>query len=140
LENMASISRDLAAAAPALREMLATTNTTMSRIDRVAAAAEPDIKETLSATANTMRSAEIAMAEAEQAMAALGDTTETVNAILEENRRPLRDFTHVTLYDMNAFVAELRELTVSMRRVANELGRDPAGFIFGNQQRGYEAR
>lgn len=140
LQNMASASRDLSAAAPALEELLRTTNTTMARIDRITAAAEPDIKTTLSATANTMRSAETALGETETTLAAFGRTADTVNAILDENRRPLRDFTHVTLYDMNAFVAELRELTITMRRVANELGRDPAGFIFGNQQRGYEAR
>ena len=140
LQNMAAVSQNLAAAAPALEELLRTTNATMARIDRITAATEPDIKQTLAASAKTMRAAEGALGETETTMQAFGRTAGTVNSILEENRRPLRDFTHVTLYDVNSFIAELRELTISMRRVANELSRDPAGFIFGNQQRGYEAR
>jgi phospholipid/cholesterol/gamma-HCH transport system substrate-binding protein len=140
LQNMSAASRDLAATTPALQDLVANTNAAITRLDRIATAAEPDIKETLAATANTMRSADTVLGEAEKTVAAFGETAGTFNAMLEENRRPLKDFTHVTLYDMNAFIAELRELTVSMRRVANELGRDPAGFIFGNQQKGYEAR
>ena len=147
LQNMATISQTLATAAPELQSLLASANAAAGRIDRIAAESEGDIKATLSSSANTMRSADAALVEAEKTFAALTKTADGVSAtaasltaMLQENRRPLKDFTHVTLYDMNAFIAELRELTVSMRRVANELGRDPAGFLFGNQQKGYETR
>lgn len=147
LQNLAAISSDLKATTPALQALVASAGSTVARIDRLAADSEGDIRATLTATANTIRTAEVTLAEAQKTFAAfteaaggINTTTDTLNAMLQENRRPLRDFTHVTLYDMNAFIAELRELTVSMRRVANELGRDPAGFLFGNQQKGYEAR
>lgn len=147
LRHLSAISRDLAATTPELRQLVANANRAVGRVDGIAAESEDDLKAALSTTITTMRRAEAVLTEAEKTFAAFGRTagsidaaTGTLNGMLQENRRPLKDFTHVTLYDINAFIAELRELTVSMRRVANELGRDPAGFIFGNQQKGYEAR
>lgn len=147
LANMAALSDDLKAAGPGVRELIARTTTTVADVDRIVTESEDDIKTALAATAKTMQAAEPVLAEAEKTFAAFKDagtsvstTTNTLNAMLQENRRPIRDFTHVTLYDMNAFIADLRELVGSLRRVANELGRDPAGFLFGNQQKGYEAR
>ena len=147
LRNTAILSEHAAESGPALQDLMSNANTAVARINRLVEASEADIADTLKAAANTMRSAENALGGADQAFSDLtnaaseiGGAAKSVNQILAENRSPLRDFTHVTLYDVNAFVAELRELTVTMRRVANELGRDPAGFIFGNQQKGYEAR
>ena len=147
LRNAAALSADAAASGPALRDLVANANSAVARLDKLVKATEPDIAATLKSAAHTMQSAEGALGGADQAFkdltktaADIGGVAKTINLMLDENRRPLRDFTHVTLYDVNAFIAELRELTVTMRRVANELGRDPAGFIFGNQQKGYEAR
>ena len=147
MRNLASLSDEAATSGPIVRDLLANANNTVARIDRITAASEDDLADALSATARTMRSAEGTLAEAEKAFADLSKTAanigaaaSSITALVDDNRRPLRDFTHVTLYDVNAFIAELRELTITMRRVANELGRDPAGFIFGNQQKGYETR
>lgn len=60
--------------------------------------------------------------------------------LIKENRPAIRDFTGSTLYDTNAFLADLRVLIDNLNRLTTEVGRDPARFLFGGQQRGYETR
>ena len=60
--------------------------------------------------------------------------------LIQENRRSIRDFTGTTLYDMNAFIADFRVLVDNLNRLVTEVGRDPARFLFGGQQSGYETR
>ena len=57
-----------------------------------------------------------------------------------ENREPLRDFTNTGLYDVTNMIAEVRDFLVGLNRVTTEVERDPARFLFGNQQQGYEPR
>lgn len=62
-----------------------------------------------------------------------------LDAMIAENRRPLRDFTGEGLYELTNFLTEARTLVDSLSRVTTEVQRDPARFLFGNQQQGYEA-
>lgn len=57
-----------------------------------------------------------------------------------ENRKPLRDFSQSGLYELNTLLIEARTLLSSLNRVATQVERDPARFLFGNQQQGYEAQ
>ena len=60
-------------------------------------------------------------------------------ALLAENREPLRDFTQSGLYELTTLLTEIRELVIGIKRVTKEVERDPARFLFGDQQQGYEA-
>ncbi|MBO6781878.1 MAG: MCE family protein, partial [Alphaproteobacteria bacterium] len=51
---------------------------------------------------------------------------------------PLRDFTGEGLYELTNFMVEARALIDSLERVTTQVERDPARFLFGNQQQGYE--
>ncbi|MBS29008.1 MAG: ABC transporter substrate-binding protein [Alphaproteobacteria bacterium] len=64
--------------------------------------------------------------------------TREMNALVEENRPPLRDFTGEGLYELTGFLTEARALIDGLERVATQVERDPARFLFGNQQQGYE--
>ena len=55
-----------------------------------------------------------------------------------ENRKPLREFTNQGLYELTTLLTEARGLLVGLNRVTTEVERDPARFLFGNQQQGYE--
>lgn len=67
-------------------------------------------------------------------------TAGQATALIQENRPAIRDFTGSTLYDTNAFLADLRVLIDNLNRLTTEVGRDPARFLFGGQQRGFETR
>lgn len=58
--------------------------------------------------------------------------------MVAENREPLRDFTAQGLFELVNFLAEARELVSGLRKITTEVERDPARFLFGDQQKGYE--
>jgi len=60
--------------------------------------------------------------------------------MIAENREPIRDFTATGLAEFASLLTQMRELVVALNRVTTELNRDPARFLFGNQQQGYETR
>ncbi len=62
-----------------------------------------------------------------------------INATVAENREPISDFTAAGLYELTTLITEARDFLVGLNRVTTEVERDPARFLFGNQQEGYEA-
>jgi phospholipid/cholesterol/gamma-HCH transport system substrate-binding protein len=65
--------------------------------------------------------------------------TSEIQAMVAENREPLRDFAAGGLYELNTLLIEARALLTGLNRVTTEVERDPARFLFGDQQSGYEA-
>ncbi len=61
-----------------------------------------------------------------------------VSKMVAENREPLRDFTAQGLFELINFLAEARDLVAGLRKITIEVERDPARFLFGDQQEGYE--
>jgi phospholipid/cholesterol/gamma-HCH transport system substrate-binding protein len=65
-------------------------------------------------------------------------TAEQLNALVAENREPLRQFTGTTLYEAGDLVAQLRQLAASMARISQEIERDPARFFLSDRNKGYQ--
>ena len=63
-----------------------------------------------------------------------------MQGMVAENRPALRDFSQAGLYEFTQFIAEARTLIANLTRLSNQIERDPAQFLFGNQQKGFEAR
>jgi len=76
----------------------------------------------------------------DKSMQALARASAELQALLAENREPVRQFTGMTLYDAAALIADLRRLTQSMTRITEKLERDPAHFLFGDRNQGVRAR
>lgn len=70
----------------------------------------------------------------------LSGATKELEAMIAENREPIRDFSNTGLYELTNLLTEARDLIVVLNRVTTEVQRDPARFIFGDQQQGYEAQ
>jgi phospholipid/cholesterol/gamma-HCH transport system substrate-binding protein len=70
----------------------------------------------------------------------LRKTSDEVHAVIAENREPLSDFTATGLTEFTGLLIEMRDLVVALNRVTTELQRDPARFLFGDRQQGYEVR
>ncbi len=64
--------------------------------------------------------------------------TKEIQDLVAETREPLRDFTSSGLYELNTLLVEARAPLAGLNRVTTEVGRDPARFLFGDQQEGYE--
>ncbi|KUJ73146.1 hypothetical protein AVO45_15485 [Ruegeria marisrubri] len=61
------------------------------------------------------------------------DLVGTVDEIVQENRRPLRDFLRFGLPQLQRFIEESRRLVVNMDRLVDRVERDPARFLLGTQ-------
>lgn len=63
-----------------------------------------------------------------------------IQGITREARGPLRDFGEGGLYELSQFLIDARALVTSLNRITLQFERDPARFLFGDQQKGLEAR
>jgi phospholipid/cholesterol/gamma-HCH transport system substrate-binding protein len=85
----------------------------------------------------------------EQVSTTLVDTRDAANRVeraagelevlVGDLRQPLGDFTATGLYEFTQLVGETRQLIAAMTRITKEFERDPAGFLIGSSQRGFEA-
>ncbi len=80
------------------------------------------------------------LGEVRAAAASLGDTATKLTDLIDENRQGLRDFTGDGLYELTRFLIETRGLVASLTRLANRFEADPARFLFGNTNQGFEPK
>lgn len=84
---------------------------------------------------------------ADEAARAIGETATSfskvaaeLQGITRDAKGPLRDFGEGGLYELSQFLSDARALVTSLNRIALQFERDPARFLFGDQQKGLEAR
>ena len=58
--------------------------------------------------------------------------------IIDETRGPIADFTAEGLYEFANLLTDMRQLIGNLSRLSLRLESDPAQFLFGNQQQGFE--
>jgi paraquat-inducible protein B len=73
------------------------------------------------------------VADMRGAASSVGRMGDQINAAVAENRPGLLDFTENTLPAVDGLVLDLEQLTQQLSRVADNLERDPSGFLFGGQ-------
>ena len=117
LINLRSVSTDLAALTPHAREATENLNQLLANLRSEV----PKLMTALQQDAVSAREA------ADQIRAVANG----VNAIVAENRGPLRDFTGNGLTQMTSLLSQLRGLSETFQRVANKLDRDPQRYLFG---------
>jgi paraquat-inducible protein B len=66
-----------------------------------------------------------------QAEQKISDLAETANAILNENREGMQDFTNEGLYEIKNLAVDAQAAVEQFRRVMEEMERDPARFLLG---------
>lgn len=70
----------------------------------------------------------------------LDSLTVHLDAIVQENRQPFRDFGQRGLNELSQLMVDARTLVANLNRVADELQRDPPRFFFGDRREGYQPR
>ena len=73
------------------------------------------------------------------AIASIGETSDEIRLLLEDNREAVTEFSNSALVEFTLLVTDARDLVTRLSRLATEVERDPARFLFGDQQQGYEA-
>jgi phospholipid/cholesterol/gamma-HCH transport system substrate-binding protein len=125
-EEIDTILSEAASLAGELREAAAHANAILATVE---GKAEP-----------VMDDARATMAEARRAVGHLSVASEQFAAFMKENREPLSDFSTTGLYEFSQLMAEARVLVAALSRMTEEFERDPARFLFGDQQQGVEVK
>ncbi|MGM0561910.1 MAG: MlaD family protein [Pseudomonadota bacterium] len=61
-----------------------------------------------------------------------------LDQVIEQNSGPLSEFTSSGLGELSSLLTELRSLTGNLNQVVTRIERDPAQFLLGDPQSGYE--
>jgi len=78
------------------------------------------------------------MTSLRDASKSMATMSKSVNGVVKKAERPVVDFTSSGLYEMTQLIMEMRELIVNLNRISQQFERDPARFLFGDAQKGYE--
>jgi phospholipid/cholesterol/gamma-HCH transport system substrate-binding protein len=78
--------------------------------------------------------------EFDQSAKALNQISGHLDGILQENRAALHDFSQRGLSEAEKLIVDARGLVAELNRIADQLGRDPARFLFGDRREGYQPR
>jgi phospholipid/cholesterol/gamma-HCH transport system substrate-binding protein len=70
----------------------------------------------------------------------LNTATGHLDALIQENRPGLRDFSQGGLNDLHALISDTRVLVAGLTRAAAEIERDPTRFLFGEKREGYKPK
>lgn len=138
------------------RAALAETLQNLRQVTAVAAAHSADIDGTLAdaaVAARELRGTATELRElfgegdARNMFVALADTAKKLDrladhmdALVQENRPALRDFGQNGLNQLSQLVIDSRALVASLNSIADQLQRDPPGFLFGDRRAGYQPR
>jgi phospholipid/cholesterol/gamma-HCH transport system substrate-binding protein len=112
-----------------LRQMAATANRLVDEFNR-SVNAKDGITEKLTLT----------MGEFERAARALNQMTGELDGLIKENRGSIKDFSQHGLAQTQLLIADTRTLVTELTRIAEQLERDPARFLFGDRRQGYQPR
>lgn len=137
MENINRSTSELAELASALRgdarTIVASTDRTLGAVERLTNNIDGVVEANAAELTRTLRG----FGAAANSIQALSDE---VNAMVAENREPLRDFTASGLYELAGLLNQMRTLVDRLNSVTSAVERDPARFLFGDSQSGYETQ
>lgn len=129
LENLTRITDDLTSQTSAISGVFVKVESTLDTAE-----------ETLVSIGHLSRKIDGALDEVTKGVNAFEKMTTNVDAFIEENRRPVADFSATGLYEMTQFLIDARELIQTLNRVSIRLENDPARFLFGDTHGGVQAQ
>ncbi|HYG86219.1 MAG TPA: MlaD family protein [Azospirillum sp.] len=137
LGNVRKVSGDVAAATQGLDGTMRELNGLMAELNRSAATIGPHLDQTVVQAGKSMATL---TSDLHELTASLKQASGQLNALVTENREPVRDFTSSGLYEVTLLVTQLRDLSAQVSRVVTRIENDPSNFLFGGTRTGVEIR
>jgi len=124
LADLAQITRSVAAHRTELADGIAKADAALDRFAAVGKRLDERLPEFLDQTSASVRALREMTNEVGRASAAVGST-------LDGSRADIAQFTGQTLPESGLLIAEVRQLTATLQRLASDLEREPSALIFG---------
>ena len=143
-DNFAALVDDLQATSSDLRAASASVGRIAVQLESVIESAD----QTLAVARGTMAGVDQLIdddvrrlvADARTMARSLTQTSDQLGKLIADNREPFNEFSSEGLLEFARLVTEMRDLVESLTRLAGKIESDPARFIFGDAQQGFEAR
>lgn len=123
-----------------IKRSIANAADTMEIAQRTAVAMESLAVDLKAMAADLGKDARAATRTAEETARGFNRLASELHGMAGEFRGPLRDFSEGGLHELSQLLIDTRALVTTLNRIAIQLERDPARFLFGDQQKGLEAR
>jgi len=143
LDHISSVTGTLADSRSQIDKIVIDTSKTMSEMRGAATEATSllkDFRESLNARDGIADRSSRALQELNQSAKNLTQLTAHLDAVVQENRAAFREFTQGGFTQAQQLLTDSRALIVELTRVADQLERDPARFLFGDRREGYRPR
>ena len=145
LEKLATLTSQLTTlTSPKNSAALADTLTNLQKLTAVAAAHRQDFGNLLADSAQDARALRQTIATMNKAaqrlngvVAQAGGTLHDVDGMVQENRKPLREFAENGLDELRQLVASTQTLVTAMTRTVDAIQNNPSSLIYGNRREGY---
>ncbi len=137
LANARQASGDVAAATQGLDGTVRELTGLLAELNRTAQTVGPHLDQTVVQAGKSMASLS---ADLHELTGSLKQASSQLNAMVSENRQPVRDFATTGLYEITLLVTQLRDLSSQVSRVVARIENDPSNFLFGGTRNGVEIR
>jgi phospholipid/cholesterol/gamma-HCH transport system substrate-binding protein len=140
LDNFEKTSTEIRQAAESLNDLIVGLDTQVAIIADGVEATMSTARGTLSGV-DTMVDSQLRtlLDQAEEMARSISEASESLSQVVTDTRQPLADFSAEGLYEFTGLIADMRQLMGSLSRLTGQIESDPAQFLFGNAQRGFEA-
>ena len=89
---------------------------------------------------NAMTDAQVTLSDIRSTAQSFSSLADKLEGVVDENRVAVQDFATGGLYELTQFLAEARLLVAGLTRLSNQMEQDPSRFLFGDAQKGFEAK
>jgi phospholipid/cholesterol/gamma-HCH transport system substrate-binding protein len=141
LDNVQKTSDEMRSAAVSLNSLVANLDTQVETLADSADSTLAIVRGAVS-TADGMLENDLQalVEELRDTATAVTRVSDGLNTIVEETRQPIADFSAEGLYEFSGLIADMRALMGDLSRVTTQIESDPAQFLFGDAQRGFEVQ
>jgi phospholipid/cholesterol/gamma-HCH transport system substrate-binding protein len=140
LENVRALTATLAAKSKSIDSTLTDANETAAMMRRTAVTVEKAVDNINRRIDPLGDQAQRGIADLRRASQSFVQVADKLDRMVEENRRPISDFSSTGLYELSQFLVEARTLVSNLNELTQQIQRDPAKFFFGDTKKGYEAK
>lgn len=138
--SIESVVNDSAGTLAELRNTAASLDVLARELRQLSSELGADLRKAVGTAHETVGDVRTAIGDARKTALAFEKLANQIDQMVAENRGPVRDFTDGGLYELAQFIGDARTLVAALTRLAAQIERDPARFLFGDQQKGFEAR
>jgi phospholipid/cholesterol/gamma-HCH transport system substrate-binding protein len=150
IDNTADAAGSLAQALLGVETLVYDANATLKRVDRLVGTVDgaagdargliAEGRSALRETGGLAPQVAGAIDELKRTASGFGRVADTLEKTVAAAQPGVQDFGQHGVYELQQFMTEGRALIVTLNRVIANFERDPARFLFGDQQKGVEAR